>query len=128
MINRLVVRHGSDILQDTQDYNKIASLLSDIQGTKSVNGLVQGRSGVGARVGVEIAPVTASITTVKEFCIPLMGVLSSSTLKALPLHAMKNAPLTIELYFEKARTALANASNATLADAEVNKLTSFKVK
>jgi hypothetical protein len=48
-----------------------------------------------------------------------MGVLSSSTLKALPLHAMKNAPLTIELYFEKAKTALANASNATLADAEV---------
>jgi len=51
-----------------------------------------------------------------------MGVLSASTLKALPLHAMKNAPLTIEIYFEKALT-------ATTADAaEIAKLTSFKIK
>ena len=51
-----------------------------------------------------------------------MGVLSASTLKALPLHAMKNAPLTIEIYFEK-------TSTATTADAaEIAKLTSFKIK
>lgn len=54
-----------------------------------------------------------------------MGVLSASTLKALPLHAMKNAPLTIEIYFEKALT----ATNATEADIGVAaKLSSFKVK
>jgi hypothetical protein len=34
-----------------------------------------------------------------------MGILSSSTLKALPLHAMKNAPLTVEIFFEKLLTA-----------------------
>jgi hypothetical protein len=51
-----------------------------------------------------------------------MGVLSASTLKALPLHAMKNAPLTIEIYFEKTSTA------TDVTDAELAKLTSFKVK
>jgi hypothetical protein len=55
-----------------------------------------------------------------------MGVLSASTLKALPLHAMKNAPLTIEIYFEKVLT----ATNITEADigATPTKLSSFKVK
>jgi hypothetical protein len=124
----LVIRHGSDILQDTQDYNKVVCLLSDIQGTKSVNGLVQGRNSVGARTGAELAPVTASTTTIKEFCIPLMGVLSASTLKALPLHAMKNAPLTIEIYFEKLVTATSNVDRLTLSDAELAKITLFKVK
>lgn len=54
-----------------------------------------------------------------------MGVLSASTLKALPLHAMKNAPLTVEIYFEKTAT----ATNATAADLGVAaKMTYFKVK
>jgi hypothetical protein len=105
MINRLVIRHGSDILQDTQDYNKVACLLSDIQGTRSTNGLIQGRNGVGVRNGGELSPVDANKTFTREFCIPLMGILSSSTLKALPLHAMKNAPLTVEIFFEKLLTA-----------------------
>lgn len=120
LINRLIVRHGSDILQDIQDYNKVACILSDLQGTVSVNAHIQGRevddtTKTTLRTGEVIAPVDASTTTTKEFCIPLMGILSASTLKALPLHAMKNAPLTIELYFEKLATATANASNNTLA-------------
>lgn len=118
----MVIRHGSDILQDTQDYNKVVCLLSDIQGTKSTNGVIQGHSAVGSRTGAEIAPVTAGATTVREFCIPLMGLLSSATLKALPLHAMKNAPLTVEIFFEKTLT----ATNATVA--ELAKITSFKVR
>ena len=57
-----------------------------------------------------------------------MGVLSASTLKALPLHAMKNAPLTIKIYFEKLVTATSDVDRATLSDAELAKITSFKVK
>jgi hypothetical protein len=57
-----------------------------------------------------------------------MGVLSASTLKALPLHAMKNAPLTIEIYFEKLVTLANNEDGALLSDAELAKITSFKVK
>lgn len=75
-----------------------------------MNGFIQGRFAVGARTGFEIAPTTVSTTTIREFCIPLMGVLSSSTLKALPLHAMKNAPLTVEIYFEKGTTATSAAA------------------
>jgi hypothetical protein len=58
----------------------------------------------------------------------LAGILSDSTLKALPLHAMKNAPLTVEIYFEKLATATCDDVKATLADAELAKITSFKVK
>lgn len=134
----MVIRHGSDILQDTQDYNKVVCLLSDIQGTKSVNGAIQGR-GTNIRVasnavvsevrlGTELAPVTINTTTIREFCIPLMGVLSASTLKALPLHAMKNAPLTIEIYFEKLVTATSDVDKAILDATELAKITSFKVK
>lgn len=124
----MVIRHGSDILQDTQDYNKVACLLSDIQGTVSSNGVIQGRETVGSRTGAVLAPVTANTTTIEEFCIPLMGVLSASTLKALPLHAMKNAPLTIEIYFEKLVTLAHNEDEGLLSDAELAKITSFKIK
>lgn len=57
-----------------------------------------------------------------------MGVLSASTLKALPLHAMKNAPLTIEIYFEKLVTLAHNEDEGLLSDVELAKITSFKIK
>lgn len=57
-----------------------------------------------------------------------MGVLSASTLKGLPLHAMKNAPLTVELYFEKVQTALERTNGAAVDATELAKIDHFKVK
>jgi len=113
IINRLVIRQGNNILQDTQDYNKAVCLLSDIQGSPSNNGVIYGRSDVGKRDG---GVVCGAVTTeeIKEWAIPLAGLLSGSTLKALPLHALSNAPITIEITFDKYVSAtLGSATNLT---------------
>ena len=139
-INRLRVFHGSNLLQDIQEYHQLAKILYDFQmPLDSTQGRFSVTSGTtneytGALLGVSAADAVAvrptnrgrnyasgvttgvptATATTDNFCINLISLVGSlAGGKYLPLWEMTSAPLRVELVLQSSISNVMNFSAGT---------------
>jgi len=100
-IRRVRIIHGSTLLQDTDQYGQLISMLYAFQRSQEDlegRGQIMEQTSSGA-VGHVIGAITGPGTHTVQCCIPLHTILSMSD-NYVPLWAMTGAPLRIEIQWE----------------------------
>jgi hypothetical protein len=98
-IQRLRIFHGSNLLQDIDNYGTLASLLTSYQLAKEdVEGKHQVLAGTAAGHGRNLGAVATDADTEVDFAIPLLSILSLTD-NYVPMFALGNAPLRLEIQF-----------------------------
>ncbi len=143
LIQRITIYHGSNLLEDINDYGVIASMLFDLQ----VNGAELGKTGsitsggedgqtfnatndIGSSRNVNRRGATVANGSPRVFAFPLIsGVVGTMASKALPVGEMSAGDLRIELELASASLgAINNTNNNNAPDwsiSDVEYVTSF---
>ncbi len=111
LFQSLRVTHGSNLLENEQNYGLLAKLCMDNQVSQSASGKqsifagarsdipVVGTAATPLRTGAVVASSLAAATasTAKTYCLPLISILGTLGSQYIPLFEMTAAPLTLDL-------------------------------